>query len=613
MDEKALLRGQLPWPGATPSLPKPTSAVSASTPIHLSVHFKPTANDSAVRAVLSEKDYNQTTAALLWHGASSKFSASIIHRFYKDNSLDKARKLKETAADVKIERVKMSRLARIQQQKEELEQIKARQRTMKSRIKQFLEERVELEHKFEGAAVAIQRHIRGFLARRKAAVWLYEREKQQLGELLGLMQRQIHSFWTGTGEQATLSATKIQALYRGFRVRQEAKGLRTAAERQQLEARRREAAVVTIQRGYRQYASRRGKQRMAALEAIRKRLLVLKLKSFWHRKKLYWACMRKKYQKQPDPAPSAAPTVPKRPNSAKRTGGGYAMVEVPTPTKPRDLSIEPESQMYLAEGKVPVPPATKPPAQEVKRPTVPLIPRPRVRPPRAPRPEEDRRPQPLLNLTATSIERPEKRSIRSYSDSPPKYLAPTSSSKYRTGVDASVEMPRPRTKGRRRKPSESTLTRPTLSRQQYLEESKDKRSQSADSRELNWKPTVGVTKEVKVLPPASRELVRLPSSLHSEDEGSQVSLSKRVDEKEGSVVEIAPAPFILPGKSFTYHPPVKQSLDFKEALPEYQDFLQKYGKNLKSEPRPDTTRSTAKSLGDLIRISARDSAKKAEL
>lgn len=610
--EKALLRGQLPWSGATPPLPKPHSALSTSIPLHLSAHFKPFSNDSAARAVLSEKDSNQTSAAaLLWHGASSKFTASIIHRFYKDNSLDKARKLKETAADVKIERVKMSRLARIQQQKEELEQIKAKQKAMKSRIKQFLEERVELEHKFEGAAVVIQRHIRGFLARRKAAVWLYEQEKLKLGELLGLMQRQIHTFWTGTGEQANLSAMKIQALYRGFRARQEVKSLHADAKRQQLEAQTRDAAVGVIQRSYRLYASRRKQQRMAALEAIRKRLLVLKLKSFWHRKKLFWACMRKKYQVQLDHVPSVAPAVQKRPNSAKRTGGGYAMVEIPTPAKPRGLSIEAEPQNSL-EVRLPVPPATKPPTQEGKRPTVPLIPRPRVRPPRAPRPEEDRRPQ-LLNLTAALIEQPEKRSVRSYSDSPPKYLAPTSSSKYRTGVDASVEMPRPRTKGRRRKPSESTLTRPTLSRQQYLEESKDKRSQSADSREKNWKPTVGMTKEVKALPPASKEPLRLPSSLHSEDEDSQVSLSKRIDEKEVSAVEMAAAPLLLPEQSFTYRPPVKQSLDFKEALPEYQDFLQKYGKNVKTESRPDTNRSTAKSLGDLIRISARDSVKKAEL
>jgi hypothetical protein len=144
-----------------------------------------------------------------------------------------------------------------------------------------------------------------------------------------------------------------------------------------------------------------------------------------------------------------------------------------------------------------------------------------------------------------------------------------------------------------------------------LEESKEKRSLSADSREKNWKPTVGVTKDVKNLPPASKEPLRLPSPLHSDSEDSQAAISKRICQKE--VSEVAPASLLLPERSFTYRPPVKQSLDFKEALPEYQDFLQKYGKNLKPEPRPDANRSTARSLGDLIRISARDSAKKAEL
>ena len=584
-----------PPPQVFPSkVPTSPSLFPVSEPTLKPLHFKHSSNDSALRSVLLEKDANQ--ASLLWHGASSKFTASIVNRFYRDNSLDKAKKV---VTEVKVDRVKLGRIARIQHQKEELEQIRMKQKTMKSRIKQFLEERVEMEQRFEAAAVQIQRHVRGFLGRRNTAKWLYEREKEKLKELLSAMQRQINVFWTGTGEQASTSATKIQALYRGFRARQATKQLRSAAQKHLLDLQMRENAAKVIQQGYRLHYKRRIEKRNAALEAIRKRLLVLKLKSFWHRKKLFWACMRKKYEGKKTQEVTVGPGTQKRPSSAKRTGGGYAMVQ---PGRPVGSSLESTSENPVPGDMKPPQPPTKPPPQEVKRPTVPLIPRPRARPPLAPRPDQ------VLNQTVTSIEVPEKRNSRSRSDSPPKYLAPTTSFKYKTGVDASVEAPRSKSKSRPRKTSLNTIARPTLSRQQYIEE--NKRSLSADTRERNWKPTVGLTKEVKGLPPAVKETFQLPSSLHSEgsqeEEGFKPQEQKAIVASENTIV-----PLLLPERSFTYRPPVKQSLDFKEALPEYQDFLQKYGKNLKPD-RP-VSRSTGKSVGDLIRISARDSVKKAEL
>ena len=595
--------------------------------VRASVNFKPPSNDPVGRSVLLERDRNEGVS-VLWHGSSSKFSSAMVDRFYKDNSLDKARKLKETPTEVKVEKARVGRLARIHQQKEELEAIRNRQKTMKSRIKQFIEERLELEQKFEASAVIVQKHIRGFLARKRVVAWMYEREKQRLGELLGMMQKQINCFWTGTGEQANNSATRIQALYRGFRVRVGIKRRQKEAAQQELATRRRTAAATLIQQSYRSYMTVK-RARLSALESIRKRLLVLKLKYFWHKHKLYWACMRKKYRVDQPTVPALPPAqllppeppLQRRPSSAKRTGGGFVTDLV----KSRGLSIDPKLELTA-----PLPPLTgtasvvskqgeqKPvpisvpvpkPQTEVKRPTVPLIPRPRERPPRAPKADEDVRQQ---TVALATVQQETKRPItRSYSDSPPKYLQPTTSFKYRTGVDASIDMP---SKGRKRhrKVHDSTLNRPTISRQQYVQESSEHRARSADPRERNWRPTVGVTTEVKALPAIERAPPKLPSYLLSEEEEEAVVASQgmleRVEENGGRELAVVE-------KEYVYRPQTKQSLDFKEALPEYHDFLQKYGKNLKpdSTPRPDTNRSSASFRSDSLRITPRTSAKKVEL
>lgn len=237
-----------------------------------------------------------------WHGASFKFSSYNIDRQFKDLSIFKSSKLAAIKAakdyEILLEKKKLQEYDYANQllfHKKKIEQAKNKC------LIALLENKKSLEARMQHAALIIQKITRGHLVRKKYRKILSELYMKNLTNKIKNLEGVVDKCYKYMGESGYKAAVFLQKNVRKFLcVRRFIKAKEQAYESRAI---LRINKVITIQCYIRGYLARKKYRKLLedryiakTLEKIRIRLLVLRLKDFWHRKKFVWQVIQRKYR-----------------------------------------------------------------------------------------------------------------------------------------------------------------------------------------------------------------------------------------------------------------------------------------------------------------------------
>jgi hypothetical protein len=467
-----------------------------------------------------------------WHGISSKFSDHYIQRQSCDKSIFKSTKL------TLLKRLKDYA---VMSEKKELQEFdnarqillmkKKKEKAKHSRLVTLLENNKALDKRMEAAALLIQRYARGYLTRRKYRDEMWKITLKLLNGKVDSLETTVDKCLKFIGDTAKYAAIVIQKHARRF-IAQKRVGL-MKEEKKVWEERNRQEKAVLIQRVVRGHLARKrvqkakqSKELNSKLEKIRQRLLILRLKDFWHRKKFVWEVIRLKYRDRLDVDRQSSEKSSLHPESLKDHSSSISNV------------ISPSSSQALSH------------RNSIHIKDFPQVPS--EKPPKVPKP---------LTL---------------------QYLKPTEAflsriSNETEDKEKTLKLNKLRTITGRR------YQRNTSSRSRYIkviqtektEKSSKSRAASADykNRRENRNEKVEKSSDGRVLSLLFENDV--PRYFSSKNQVKTPALLSQLEDQPSPLAED------LNEKIYVYHPPKVQSLSFREALPDVNTLLETYGRSFK--------------------------------
>ena len=255
-------------------------------------------------AIIGKKhnsDDDSAISKLNCHGISMKFSNYHKERQFRDLSIFKSSKFAVLKAAKEYENlVNKKELQEYDHIKKLLSIKKNKEKIKHLRLVTLLANHKALEDRMDQAAIFIQKFIRGFLIRKKYQVELREISMKLLLGKVGILENAVDKCLLYIGNipnQAAIliqkNVRKIFAMRNFLKIKEDIK-----INREKLKIQR----IIKVQSLVRRFLCKKQLQRIKEenkirekLEKIRKKLLVLKLKDFWHRKKYVFETIRKKY------------------------------------------------------------------------------------------------------------------------------------------------------------------------------------------------------------------------------------------------------------------------------------------------------------------------------
>ena len=497
--------------------PKPSIAPIHSTPQTLPIAAPPNIPDPS------------QISRMNWHGKSLKFSNHYIDRQSKDLGLFRSSKLNAIKAAQEYENFLQKKHLQEYDHDQKLLGIKKKKEKSKHlRLLTLLANNTSLENAMHEAAIFIQKHVRGFLVRNEYKEELMEIERRKLAGKIQVLENSVEKCIRYIGETGRTAATILQKNVRTFlAVRKFTKIKQLAYElREQTKLK----GLILIQAHVRRFLARkifRGLLIEAklkfALEKIRKKLLVLRLKNFWHRKKFVWETIRKKYAEK---TPESSFT------ESNHEIASLYQVSFELMRSNSKRGSRTESRFTSKRNTI-----------VLKEQVVPSVAQ--AKPPKAP-------PQ---QLKLTYLQSTESYRNRTLNDTPDSKTTPVH---------------------RRRSISGQRFQQNTNSRLIYIKEvqnesNRSNRAVSADYRKRNINVSVNAVSQHEI-----NELI----SVYREVPGKSPLpnlLLKKLDEAPKLVTEDAIE------KVYVYNAPKPQSLSFRDALPDVSTLLETYARNIRNQ------------------------------
>ena len=378
-------------------------------------------------------------------------------------------------------------------------------------------------------AVFIQKYARGFLVRNRYKEELMEIEKRRLVGKVHALETTVEKCIAYIGEAGRNAATVLQRNVRRFlAMRKFAKIKQFAYE---LREKTKLKGTILIQSYIRRFLAKKVFRELmiqaklkVTLEKIRKKLLVLRLKNFWHKKKFVWETIRKKYAEKISESSSAE-------SNHEVAGLNQVSFELVRSTskftsRTESCFASKRNTIVLKQEVVPAAIAAKPPKTTPHQ----------------------------LKLT---------------------YLLPTENYRNRVLTDTPDSIPTP--VYNKRSVSGRRFQKNTNSRLIYIKEVKDQsaktnynRAASADCKRKSPRPSLNFVPKYEV-----NELISVHRELPEKSPVPNLLLLK-IDEVPQMVTEDTIH------KVYVYSAPKPQSLSFKDALPDVNTLLETYAKNIKS-------------------------------
>lgn len=237
-----------------------------------------------------------------WHGTNGGFTSAITS-FYQDSTIEKAVFLKEKL-DLSIEQLYL---------KQNLLHLQTEIRTnaqTKRKMQEKWEEMVESEisnHKFlisqrHLAAITIQRHIRGFLARILTEQDIIDIKDRKLNALISESSIETLNIMLNLGAILVPATILIQKAYKRYLVRCRIFWLRKCFQKHLFD--KDDAACKIIKKGISMMVHHQSlkaigfiKIRERKLKIIRQKLAILTVKEFWKSRKLTFKQIKEKIQR----------------------------------------------------------------------------------------------------------------------------------------------------------------------------------------------------------------------------------------------------------------------------------------------------------------------------
>ncbi|OMJ68371.1 hypothetical protein SteCoe_34197 [Stentor coeruleus] len=127
-----------------------------------------------------------------WHGIDGRFTSHYISKFYQDNSMKKANNTTKAHTDFfEKEHFYNQEIAKIERNKHVLKNISKEKEKFDKIRKRVLTEKQFIEKKYKHAAIVIQKHIRGYLCRRRHEGELEDLKTAKLGISMKSMRRYV--------------------------------------------------------------------------------------------------------------------------------------------------------------------------------------------------------------------------------------------------------------------------------------------------------------------------------------------------------------------------------------------------------------------------------------
>lgn len=483
-----------------------------------------------------------------WHGMSLKFSSHNIDRQFKDLSLFKSSKLSAIKAAKDYEILKQKKQLQEYDYARQLLAYKKKQESAKNqRLATLLENNNSLVQRMNSAATFIQKIVRGCFIRKKYKEILNELAMKRLSNKIENLEGVVDSYLKYMGASGYKAVVTLQKNVRKFLCVR--KFIRAKEKAYEMRANLRLNKVITIQAHIRGYLARKKLKKIreekiikSSLERIRKRLLVLRLKEFWHRKKFIFEVIQKKYREKSE---NSDKDQEKEKDNPEKAHENYEAFFIDVPKLYSKMNTI--SENYKAE--------SQRSSLLFKDFTVPLNDYLIEKPPRPPRP-----------MTR-------------------KYLLPTMTYINRIAQDPE-ETKTTKASKQKRSISGRRFQKNTQSRATYIKElnktTKKIRASSADykknrmasSRNTSHVIEKKTEKFPQVITPAC--VVDFLKSLKNRSPTPNLLLQK---------VEDFPSPIFEEAveKVYVYNAPKPQSLSFKDALPNVNYLLETYGRNLKTK------------------------------
>lgn len=236
-----------------------------------------------------------------WHGVSSKFSNHYKDRQYKDLGIFKSSKISVLKAAQEYENLLQKKhLQEYDHAQQMLLSKLKKEKAINKRLNALLAKSKILEDNMHIAAIIIQRNIKGYQVRRKYNDQISAFKIKRLTEKIESLEFSVDHCFKYIGNSVTKAAIIIQKNIR--KVLAMRKFMKAKALNNELKERMKMKRIIKIQSHIRRFLAtkyvkkvRENSKVKLVLENIRKRLLLLKLKEFWNRKKFVWKTIQKKY------------------------------------------------------------------------------------------------------------------------------------------------------------------------------------------------------------------------------------------------------------------------------------------------------------------------------
>lgn len=490
--------------------------------------------------VISIENEREILSQMNWHGVSLGFSNHYKDRQYKDLSIFKSSKLAAIKAAEKYQNLAQKKIF---QEYDHCQQVlalkKKREKAKHLRLITLLANNKALENKMVQAAVVIQRHARGYLIRNRYKDQLKAIQMKKLSVKVESLENAIEYCFNHIGNSPNKAALTLQKNVKKFLAVRKFMKIKNAAVENQYK--KKVQSAILIQSHIRKFLDIKKVEKIKkeiklknSLEKIRQRLLVLRLKEFWHRKKFVWVTIRKKYMERSDM------------NSSEINEKSNDTISEPIQsiTKPES---KPKSSLPSKRGTI-----------ILKEPLVPktivqaaLVPK----PPKAPK---SLKPQIVPEGPRTLTM---------------KYLKPTENYIHKTSKE--TEESKPVKSFKIKTITGKRYQRNTTSRVNYMHELNVEYKSSKRAVSADYAKSKRLSVGTQALSPSF--INEFISSYKNNDAKSPTStqLLKKIEDAPVPVFEEAIE------KIYVYNPPKPQSLSFKEALPDVNLLLENYAKALK--------------------------------
>ncbi|CAG9334428.1 unnamed protein product [Blepharisma stoltei] len=553
------------------------------------------------------------------HGVSHKFYRQYTDRFYEDQTLDKATRLKIK----ELQSMRWANSARRQisdkdQKLLEIQKEQEQENIKQSRIKRLFIKHQELEQKLETAAVTIQRYARGYIIRKIYNKSYIELEKKKLQNYLALLENQVNEYWRNMGESANKAAIVIQKYVKGMKIRKYFGPVLKLRIEQRKKKMQKVSSVIQV--CWKQFLAsnyienlRYELEKVKKLEKIRENLVFLRVKEFWKRNRVRFTVIKNKVHQmavnsvlgllkrasnksvdiidiKTEPTPIISKTLDSIKDSATIPEIGYIehsspqkqSKEITTEQTPYFHRISPNTIIETAD------PLNNRPStvNSVVHEYTASFPQADNYSELARKPSMNKPPRPfILNSN---------------------YLRPTQAYISRTSKDIpEPENPKPKLFKKIRGKS---YQRETKSRESYRQESikiKEERAKSAESGK-RWRTGGGdrlsSISYISSLAQMNQEsaldlkplIVEVEEALPKQKEEMDRNLLSSLEENTLKYQEDDDEEF---AKVYVYKSTKSQSLEFKKALPDLYEFIENYSKNIKKPEKPrETPRSALQEL-----------------